>query len=382
MKALVLGCGNIGSVATQDLAESMPTVEVFVADKNIVRAKEVAEAIGADNVVGIQLDASNYSKLAHALEAFDLVMGFLPGNLGYSLVKACVDVGKDLVDVSYMPEDPLALNDAAVRANVTVVPSCGLAPGLSNILVGHAVGKLDETQSVHIMVGGLPATLVPPLDYVITFSIDSVIDEYTRKARIIKDSKAIDVEALGGLEEIEFPGVGRLEAFYTDGLKTLLHTIEGVNEMWEKTLRYPGHAEKMGLLRALGFFDEEPVDVDGVHISPRRLSSGLLGRRLLLPGVKDIVTMKIEVSGVRSGTHVQYAYQLFDQYDEKKGITAMARTTAYTASIISQLILRKAIKEKGVVAPEIIGMNDEIFSMFLKESRKRGIEITEIETPL
>jgi saccharopine dehydrogenase-like NADP-dependent oxidoreductase len=149
--------------------------------------------------------------------------------------------------------------------------------------------------------------------------------------------------------------------------------------MWEKTLRYPGHAEKMGLLRVLGFFDEEPVDVDGVHISPRRLSSGLLGRRLLLPGVKDIVAMRIEVSGVRSGKHVQYAYQLFDQYDERKGITAMARTTAYTASIISQLILRKAIKEKGVVAPEIIGMNDEIFSMFLKESRKRGIEITESE---
>ena len=346
MKALVLGCGNIGSVATQDLAESMPTVEVSVADKNTVRAKKVAEAIGADNVVGIQLDASNYNELVHTLEAFDLVMGFLPGDLGYSLVKACVDAGKDLVDVSYMPENPLALNSEAARANVIVVPSCGLAPGISNILVGHAVGKLDETQTVHIMVGGLPATPVPPLDYVITFSVDSVIDEYTRKARIVKDSRAIDVEALSGLEEIEFPGVGKLEAFYTDGLKTLLHTIEGVNEMWEKTLRYPGHAEKMELLRALGFFDEEPVDVNGVNISPRRLSSGLLGRRLLLPRVKDIVAMRIEVSGIRNGTHVQYAYQLFDQYDERKRITAMARTTAYTASIISQLILKETIKEK------------------------------------
>lgn len=379
MKALVLGCGKIGSVATQDLAESMPTIEVFVADKNIVRAREVADAIGADNVVGVQLDASDHGELAHALEAFELVMGFLPGDLGYSLVKACVDVGRDLVDVSYMPEDPLALNDAAVKANVTVVPSCGLAPGISNILVGHAVGKLDETQSVHIMVGGLPAAPVPPLDYVITFSIESVIDEYTKKARIIKDSRVIDVEALGGLEEIEFPGVGRLEAFYTDGLKTLLHTIEGVNEMWEKTLRYPGHAEKMELLRALGFFDEEPVDVDGVNISPRRLSSELLGRRLLPPRAKDIVAMKIEVSGVRSGRPVQYAYQLFDQYDEGKGVTAMARTTAYTASIIAQLILGKAIKEKGVVAPEILGMNDGVFSAFMNESRKRGIEITERE---
>ncbi len=377
MKALILGCGNIGSVATQDFAESMSSVEVFVADKNMVRAKEVAKAIGTDNVAGIQLNASNYSELVHTLETFDLVMGFLPGDLGYRLVKACVDAGKDLVDVSYMPENPLTLNDEAARANATIIPSCGLAPGISNILVGHAIRRLDKTQTVHIMVGGLPATPVPPLDYTITFSVDSVIDEYTRKARIIKNSKVIDVEALSGLEEVEFPGVGRLEAFYTDGLKTLLHTVKDVDDMWEKTLRYPGHAKKIELLKTLGFFDEEPIDVNGVSLSPRRLSARLLGQKLLMPGVKDIVAMKVEVSGVRSGRHVSYAYHLLDQYDERKGITAMARTTAYTASIIAQLILRKVIREKGVVPPERIGMSEEFFSTFLKELRKRGIKITE-----
>jgi len=379
MKALILGCGNIGSVATQDFAESMSSVEVFVADKNMVRAKEVAKAIGKDNVAGIQLNASNYSELVHALETFDLAMGFLPGDIGYRLVKACVDAGKDLVDVSYMPENPLTLNDEAARANATIIPSCGLAPGISNILVGHAIRKLDKTQTVHIMVGGLPATPVPPLDYTITFSAESVIDEYTRKARIIKDSKVIDVEALSGLEEVEFPGVGRLEAFYTDGLKTLLHTVKGVDDMWEKTLRYPGHAKKIELLKTLGFFDEEPIDVDGVSLSPRRLSARLFGQKLLMPGVKDIVAMKVEVSGVRSGRHVSYVYHLLDQYDERKGITAMARTTAYTASIIAQLILRKVIREKGVVPPERIGMSEEFFSTFLKELRKRGIKITESE---
>ena len=380
MKVLILGCGNIGSVATQDFAESMSSVEVFVADKNMVRAKEVAKRIGKDNVAGIQLNASNYSELVHALETFDLVMGFLPGDLGYRLVKASVDAGKDLVDVSYMPENPLTLNDEAARANATIIPSCGLAPGISNILVGHAIRKLDKTQTVHIMVGGLPATPVPPLDYTITFSAESVIDEYTRKARIIKDSKVIDVEALSGLEEVEFPGVGRLEAFYTDGLKTLLHTVKDVDDMWEKTLRYPGHAKKIELLKALGFFDEEPIDVNGVSLSPRRLSARLFGQKLLMPGVKDIVAMKVEVSGVRSGRHVSYAYQLLDQYDERKGITAMARTTAYTASIIAQLILRKVIREKGVVPPERIGMSEEFFSTFLKELRKRGIKITESKT--
>ena len=380
MKVLILGCGNIGSVATQDFAESMSSVEVFVADKNMVRAKDVAKAIGADNVAGIQLNASNYNELVDTLEAFDLVMGFLPGDLGYCLVEACVDVGKNLVDVSYMPENPLALNDEAARANATIIPSCGLAPGISNILVGHAVRRLDKTQTVHIMVGGLPATPVPPLDYIITFSVESVIDEYTRKARIIKDSKVIDVEALSGLEEVEFPGVGRLEAFYTDGLKTLLHTVKDVDDMWEKTLRYPGHAKKMELLKDLGFFDEEPINVDGVSLPPRRLSARLLRQKLLIPGVKDIVAMKVEVSGVKSGKHVSYTYHLLDKYDGKKGITAMARTTAYTASIIAQLILRKVIREKGVIPPERIGMSEKFFSTFLKELRNRGIEITESKT--
>jgi len=377
MKVLILGCGNIGSVATQDFAESMSSVEVFVADKNMVRAKEVAKAIGADNVAGIQLNASSYNELVHTLETFDLVMGFLPGDLGYRLLEACVDVGKNLVDVSYMPENPLTLNDEAARADATIIPSCGLAPGISNILVGHAIGRLDEAQTVHIMVGGLPATPVPPLGYIITFSVESLIDEYTRKARIIKDSKVIDVEALSGLEEVEFPSVGRLEAFYTDGLKTLLHTVKDVDDMWEKTLRYPGHAKKMELFKDLGFFDEEPINVDGVSLSPRRLSARLFGQKLLMPEVKDIVAMKVEVSGVRGGRHVSYSYHLLDQYDERKGITAMARTTAYTASIIARLILRKVIREKGVVPPEKIGMSEEFFSTFLKELRKRGIKITE-----
>ena len=377
MKTLILGCGKIGSVATRDFAESMSSAEVFVADKDAVRAKEVAKSIGMDNVTGIQLNASNYNELVDTLETFDLVMGFLPGDLGYHLVKACVDVGKDLVDVSYMPENPLTLNDKAARTNVTIIPSCGLAPGISNILVGHAIKKLDKTQTVHIMVGGLPAKPVPPLGYTITFSVESVIDEYTRKARIIKNSKPIDVEALSGLEEIEFPGIGRLEAFYTDGLRTLLYTVKDVDDMWEKTLRYPGHAKRIELLKVLGFFNEEPIDVDGVSLSPRKLSARLLGQKLLMPGVKDIVAMKVEVSGVRNGRHVSYVYHLLDEYDEKKGITAMARTTAYTASATAQLILRKVIREKGVVPPERLGMSEEFFSAFLQELRRRGIKVTE-----
>lgn len=377
MKVLILGCGNIGSVAAEDFAKSMSSVEVFVADKNMVRAKEVAKAIGISNVSGIQLDASNYSELVNTLRNSDLVMGFLPGSLGYRLVEACVDMGRDLVDVSYMSENPLTLNDEAARANVTIVPDCGLAPGISNILVGHATGRLDNAQTVHIMVGGLPETPVPPLGYVITWSVESLVDEYTRKARIVKDFKIVDVEALSGLEEVEFPSVGRLEAFYTDGLRTLPHTVKNVESMWEKTLRHPGHAEKIKLLKALGFFDEKQVDVEGVSLSPRKFTVKLFSEKLWRPEIRDVVAMRVEVSGVKNGKHVRYTYHLLDKYDENRGTTAMARTTAYPASIIAQLILRKVIREKGVVPPERLGMSEEFSHMFLDELEKRGIKIIE-----
>jgi len=377
MKVIILGCGNIGSVAAEDFAKSMSSVEVFAADKNVARAKEVAKRIDTDNVSWIQLDASNYSELVNTLRSFDLAMGFLPGSLGYRLVEACADVRRDLVDVSYMSENPLKLNDKAVRANVTIVPDCGLAPGVTNILVGHALRRLDKIQKVGIMVGGLPETPVPPLGYVITWSPESLIDEYTRKARIVKDGKTANVEALNGLEEVEFPNVGRLEAFYTDGLRTLLHTVKNVNSMWEKTLRYPGHAEKVGLLKALGFFDEKQIDVEGASLSPRKLTVKLLEQKLWKPEDKDIVALKVEVSGIKNDKQIRYIYHLLDRYDKKRGITAMARTTAYPASIIAQLILRKAIKEQGVVPPEKLGMSEEFFHVFSDELEKRKVKITE-----
>jgi lysine 6-dehydrogenase len=379
MKVLSVGCGNIGSVAAEDLAKSMDFVEVVVADNNKARAEAVAKKIGAKNASWIQINASDQKELAKILKDYDLIMGFLPGKLGYRLTEACIEAGKDLVDVSYMAENPLTLNDKAASAGVTIVPDCGLAPGISNILVGHVAKKFDKVESVHIMVGGLPETPIPPLGYTVTWSPESLIDEYTRIAGIVRSGKRVEVEALSGLEEIEFPNVGRLEAFYTDGLRTLIDTIEA-EEMWEKTLRYPGHAEKVKVLQALGFFNEERVDVEGVGVSPRKLTVKLLGQRLWKPEVGDIVVLKVEVSGVRNGKHAAYVYHLLDFCDKKHGITAMARTTAYPASIMAQLLLRKAVKEKGVVPPEKIGMHDELSRMFTNELEKRGVKITEEKT--
>ena len=379
MKVLILGCGNIGSVAAEDIGKSIDSIEVVVADRNETRAKLIAEGISESNVSWIQLDAAKHNELVKTLEDFDLAMGFLPGKLGHRLAEACIDARNDLVDVSYMAENPLTLNDKAIKAGVTIVPDCGLAPGISNILVGHVAGKLDKVQTVCIMVGGLPEKPVPPLGYVITWSLESLIDEYTRKARIVKEGEIVEVEALNGLEEIEFPNVGRLEAFYTDGLRTLPYTVSNVDNMWEKTLRYPGHAEKIKLLKTLGFFDEKQINVEDVSLSPRKLTVKLFDQKLRRPEIRDIVAMKIEVSGIKNDKHMRYVYHMLDRYDENRGITAMARTTAYPASIIAQLMLKKAVKAKGVVPLERLGVSEEFFSKFLNELEKREIRITEEE---
>jgi len=377
MRVVVIGCGRMGSAAAEDLAKKMRNIEVFVADKDAGRARETARKIGEGNVKWLRLDASKRNELVNALKDFDLALGFLPPKFGFSLIEACIEAEKNLVDVSYMPENPLILHEKAAEADVTIVPSCGLAPGISNILVGHAVSELNKTHKVHIMVGGLPETPIPPLGYVITWSPESLIDEYTSKARIIKNGKITEIEALEGLEEVEFPEIGKLEAFYTDGLRTLLYTIEGVEEMWEKTLRYPGHAEKIKLLRELGFFSDEEVNVEGYRIPIRKVTAKIFEEKLVKPDVKDVVVLRVEVLGLKNGRKTRYIYNLVDFYDEKRGTTAMARTTAFTASIVANLILKKAISLKGVVPPEKLGMDKEIYQKIVKEWDDRGIKITE-----
>ncbi len=377
MRILVLGYGNIGSVLATDLAESMPSTEVVIAGRHRNKAEKAATAIHKENVTGFQLDANNYHGLVDTMKKFDLVIGTLPGDVGYRSVKAAIDAKVDMVDVSYMPENPLTLNQDAIKAGVTIVPDCGVAPGLSNLLVGRAISKLDQVENIHIMVGGLPEEPVPPLGYTITWSVEGLIDEYTRKTRIVENGEVVEVEALTGLEEVEFPGVGKLEGFYTDGLRTLLHTVKGVKNMWEKTLRYPGHVEKIKLLKTLGFFDEHPIEIENVHLPPRKVTIKLLEKKLRRPEIKDILAMKVEVSGITEESRNCYVYHLLDRYDQEHGVTAMARTTAYPASILAQLISQKAIEEKGVIPLEKLGVKEKIFNEILAELEKRQVKIVE-----
>ncbi len=377
MEILVLGYGNVGSIVAKDLAESMPSANVAIAGRHEIKAKEVAATINRKNVTTIRLDADAYGEIADAMKTFDLIVGTLPGDLGYRSIQAAIDAKVDMVDVSYMPENPLILDERAIKAGVTVVPDCGVAPGLSNLLVGHALSKLDQVESIHIMVGGLPKEPEPPLGYLLTWSPTDLIDEYTRKAKIIQKGRVVEVEPLTGLEEIEFPGVGKLEGFYTDGLRTLLYTIKDVENMREKTLRYPGHAHSIHLLKTLGFFSKDPIQVDKTRLTPRDVTIEVLKKKLLRPEAEDLLAMKVEVSGTAKRGKKRYVYHLLDHYDHENAITAMARTTAYPASIVSQLIAKNVVTKRGLVPLENLGARDDIFGTIMAELEKRHVKILE-----
>jgi len=373
MKVIVLGCGKIGSVMGGEFKRCVPGAEVTMADIDEARARDAAAGIpGADWTT---IDTSDHESLRKKIGGHDLALGALPGDYGYAALKAAVEAGVDMLDVSFTPEDPRRLDGAAKEKGVTVVPDCGVAPGLSNILVGYGASRLDTVEKAHVMVGGIPEEPVPPLGYTITWSAEGLVDEYVRDVRIIEGGETVVVPALSGLEEIEFSGVGTLEAFYTDGLRTLADSLPDVEEMWEKTLRYPGHVEKVRLLRDLGFFSDEPVKVRGQSVSPRLATARLLERSLWMPEVGDLLAMQITIQGKAAGEQSGYVFRVLDRYDHEGGVSAMARTTGYTAAIVAGMLAEGEIGEKGVVPPERLGMDQGFTQKLLSELKKRDIVI-------
>ena len=376
MKVIVLGSGKIGSVIARDFSKT--GAKITLGDADINRARQAADRINADSIL---FDTTDYGQMVETISEYDLVLGALPGDYGYRALQASVEARKSIVDVSFTPEDSYTLDEDARSAGVTIVPDCGVAPGLSNLIVGYAASKLDRVEEAKIMVGGIPETPVPPLGYTVTWSADGLIDEYTRDVSIVKDGTLIQVPALSGLENIEFPGVGTLEAFYTDGLRSLVKSLPGVENLSEKTLRYPGHVEKVKLLRELGLFSEEPVRVQGMMVNPKLVTARVFERSLVKPEVGDLLAMMIEVSGEKEGERKGYRYHVLEYYDHETRVSAMARTTAYTTSIIAGILVEDGISEKGVASMEKLGSDHELVGKVFKELEKRDVEIkqTEIE---
>ncbi len=376
-KVVLLGAGRVGVAIAHDLS-SDEHVLLTVVDRDERRLVQLREELGVGTEAA---DASNPQELQRLVRDADLVVGALPGFLGYSVLKTLIQLRKNVVDISFFPEDPADLDQLARQADVTAVIDCGVAPGTSNLIVGWAVSQLDSVDVVSILVGGLPVERVLPWEYKAPFSPVDVIEEYTRPARLVENGHVVVKEPLSDLELLEFDGIGTLEAFNTDGLRTLLTTIPA-KRMREKTLRYPGHASKIQFLKNLGLFSSQTVDTDSGKVVPRDLAAALLSERWRYrEGEADITVMRIEVSGKRGEQGVRFRYDLLDRYDPVQGLSSMARTTGFMATAVARQVLVGRIQRKGVFAPEGLGTDAALFHTILQELAERGVVYREAVPP-
>jgi saccharopine dehydrogenase-like NADP-dependent oxidoreductase len=371
LKVLVVGSGKVGSEIARDLARSSEVDSVIVAD---AQPKNLKNVRGHEKIRTRRLDISQRKPLLATMRSVDLICGALPGRLGFQLMTIAVEARRDIVDISYTPENPFKLHGKARDQGNIIVPQCGVAPGFTNMCVGDASRRLGTITKVRVFVGGLPQKPTPPLNYRIVFSLEDVINEYSRPARIIENGKEKMVDALSGRGFLNFPGVGRLEYFITDGLGSLPRSFPEVREMFEYTLRYPGHAEMMDPLRVLGFFDREEVQVNGSSIVPRKLSIALLKGAMSLGRPEDLLALKVEVEG-GLGTKSLLSYRILDYYDPRGKVSAMARTTAYPCTSVALLVGQRKLRSVGVVPPENIAKDPEQFGFVMSRLRSRHVRV-------
>lgn len=374
----VLGGGLVGGVMARDLAADGEH-EVTVVDRDEGVLADLGRRLPVRTV---QADLADAGGLRRLCDRFDLVVGAAPGFLGLSVLRAVLEAGRNVVDISFMPEDARTLDGLARERGVTAVVDCGVAPGLSNLFCGRAQARLDRLESVRILVGGLPVVRRWPWEYGAVFSPIDVIEEYTRPARFIDHGDLVVREALSEPSLVEIPGVGTVEAFNTDGLRSLLDTIHAPF-LKEQTLRWPGHIEKMRVLRHLGLLSSEPVEVGGVRIRPIDLTAKLLFPQWRLrPGEEELTVLRVEAEGRRRERRVRLVWDLFDRTDRASGETSMARTTGFPATIVARLVVSGRLRRPGVHPPEVFGGDEALYEHMRAELRRRGVSFTESEEAL
>lgn len=369
MNVLVLGCGLVGRPMALDLANEK-SFNVTVAD---ISKKNLDRIPTNLPITKLQKNISNPNELTSLLKNCDIVLNAVPGFMGFNTLKEIIKAKKNVVDIAFFPENPFELDELAKQNNVTAVVDCGVAPGMSNLLAGYVNSILDKIETVLIYVGGLPVVREFPYEYKAGFSPIDVIEEYTRPARYIENGKLVIRHALSDPEFINFPEVGTLEAFNSDGLRTLADTLTAPN-MKEKTLRYPGHIEKMRVLRESGFFSQDEIEVSGVKIKPVDFTSKLLFPMWeLKEGDEEFTVMKIIVEGEKDKKKIRYTYNLLDHHNKKTNIHSMARTTGYTATTMVRLLAKGMFDQKGICPPEYIGQKPECVDFVLNGLKERGV---------
>jgi saccharopine dehydrogenase-like NADP-dependent oxidoreductase len=373
MRIVVLGAGLVGSAIVRDLAQE-PGWKIVAVDRD---PRALSQLGTYARVKTLQADISRADSVAQIVLDADLVVCAVPGFMGFATLQQVIQAGKNVVDISFFAEDAFALDAQARAQGVTAVVDCGVAPGLCNVLAGHAAAQLDQVERYTCYVGGLPVERRWPYEYSVVFSPVDVLEEYTRPARMVEHGQPVTRPALSQVELRDFPGVGTLEAFNTDGLRSLLHTLDA-SYMAEKTLRYPGHAERMRVFRESGFLDDSPIEVAGGSIRPIDLTSKLLFEQWRLrPGQQDLTVMQVVIEGILEGSRTTYTYDLLDRYDPHTGTTSMARTTGYTCSIVARQVARALYAEKGISPPEYLGRIAGCYEDLMAEHARRGIHVKE-----
>lgn len=364
MKIAVLGAGMVGRAIALDLAT---TNEVASFDLNQVNLAELKSRNPSIHTKAANL--TDYSSYTEMLSSFDVVVTAVPGFMGYKTLEAVINAGKNVVDISFFPEDVLQLDKLAKEKNVTVITDCGVAPGMSNFIIGRYNEEM-KVESIECYVGGLPKERKPPFQYKAPFSPVDVIQEYIRPARLVEKGKIVTRPALSERELLQFDKAGELEAFNTDGLRSLIYTMKHIPDMKEKTLRYPGHIDLIIAMQQAGFFDTMPLRINETDISPLEFTSKILVNQWKLEAEEqEFTVMKVIV---RSNEKT-IEYNLYDEYDAASKLSSMARTTGYTCTAAVNLIGRNLFKEKGVFPPELVGNNKNCFEFVLEYLQQRNV---------
>lgn len=368
----VLGCGRVGAAIVADLAKDG---EFWVRAVDAHDASLAAVAKRGKPTELRRVDLANPRAVAEAVEGVDLVVGAVPGFMGFETLRAVLEAGRDVVDISFFDEDAFLLDDLAKQRGCVAVVDCGVAPGVSNLVAGHWAERLERMDRFGCWVGGLPAVRTQPWEYKAGFSPIDVLEEYTRPARLVERGEVVVRPALSEIEPMEFPGLGTLEAFNSDGLRSLLRTLDAPWRV-EKTLRYPGHAAKMQLLRDAGFFDKGTMRVGGADVRPLDVAAALLFPAWqFAPGEEDFTVMRIVVEGVERGTPVRHVYDLLDRYDRASATTSMARTTGYTATAAVRWVTSGGYRRPGISPPEHIGREEGGLEFIVERLRERGVNL-------
>ena len=379
MRMLVLGAGLQGSACAYDLLQNANVREVRLADIHVAHLHDFLAPYSGARLIPTTLDVRDRTAVLGAMRGCDGVMSAIPYYFNYELAKLAVEAGVHFCDLGGNTEIVFKQKelDAEARAKkITVVPDCGLAPGMVNILAELGIEAMDAVESVKIFVGGLPQHPEPPLNYMLVYSLEGALDYYTTLSWVLRDRKRTQVKALSEIEPVDFDApLGKLEAFHTaGGLSTMAFRYEGkVPAMEYKTLRYPGHAALMADIRELGLLDLEPVDVKGTKVVPRDAFIATVGPKLTKPQGRDLVALRVVVRGTKGGKPASKTFELVDRYDDRHHISAMMRTTGYSLSITGQMQVRGEITPPGVHTP------DECVPgrAYIEALRERGIDIKE-----